>query len=146
MAYVKFAFKTVHNVLHVLETRVPSKHGSLIQYWPIAGPASQMVAQQWANIGSTILDQHIVFSRWFSYSYYIIGGTLHAMVNCWHSKQARLLITAVLALSTLHNFYRQDWYYLPSCQKTKSFFSLTVKNNRISNIFSYKSVAYRFYL
>ena len=47
-----------------VETRVPSQHSLLIQYWPNVGLATQVVAQQWANIGSTILDQHLVFSRW----------------------------------------------------------------------------------
>ena len=50
------------------------------------------VGQYWINnIGSAS-----VFAR--LYRYYIIGGTLLAMINCLHSNQARLLIAAAAVI------------------------------------------------
>ena len=51
MACLNRLQNSTYRVAYILGNKFPSQHSLLIQYWPYAGPATQMVAQQWANIG-----------------------------------------------------------------------------------------------
>ena len=96
MTYIWFAFKTVHSVLHVLENK-----GA--QQTQLVDP---ILAYCWASLadGGATVGQYWISKIRSAYCVFRIGGTLLAMVDCWHSNQARLLITAAISVIHLTHF------------------------------------------
>ena len=85
----------------------------------------------WPNSGSILDQQYWISISCFQdgrpYRYYIIGGTLLAMINCLHRNQARLLIAAgggprvVVSTAALHARVRGSVPGLGGLKETKMF-------------------------